>query len=356
MVSASRDARYWSAYVASGLGIAVALLLVAHERPEPSPCHPGETKNAYHGAAQSAPASNGAQAVAKPDEQAGREDCGAPKKAADHAGDSQLRWTDDLVALSALASAIFAGALVFLTHRLFVVGKDQHQAAVEALNETRRAAQAAEDAVEAARASLDRPWLYVDADKPIAIPRPGQKEIRYTKVTITNYGGAPAVIMKAEGVFFFNPGAYREKAFEQRFGKLREFMRKFPEASELSSFINKAGKQPEQIRTYTFDSIPIFEPVPHGNGIVVKPDSSHTFYFRADSEIDGPRDDGMSLEQIAYMYLIGRITYTSPNEDIECLVFTFEAKALGQFASVGGKPYNDRRRWKPKEIWPDQQD
>jgi hypothetical protein len=244
----------------------------------------------------------------------------------------------------ATAGAFIAAAIAaFFAKR----GADEMKRSSDA---TVKAAKAAETAAEVAQQSLNRPWLFADANEIATVSKPNGKELRYARVIITNYGNAPAVILNVEGVLFFNPGARHERAFEERFGKLLPTMRKFPLASEFHGWINSAGKRPYQVTGRTSDGAPMFDRVPEGSGIVIKPDGTHEFHFRADAEIDARKDDKLSMERIGCMYLIGRITYTSPNEDIECQTFTFESSAGGQFTSVGGAPYNERRRWKPKEI------
>ena len=85
------------------------------------------------------PPANRALTVPKSDKERDSKQDSSAEKPADHSDNSSLRWTDIIVALSALASAVFAGILAIFTWRLIVVGRDQHKAAIEGLNQTRKA-------------------------------------------------------------------------------------------------------------------------------------------------------------------------------------------------------------------------
>lgn len=129
-----RDARDWRLYAAAGIAWAgVALAQPANDRPKPSPADQAEGSQSDQ-RDSAAPVSGKAVAVLKADEQASAQRGGFAEPAVQRAPESSIRWTDVLVAVSAVVSAVFAGILALFTLRLIKVGGDQHQAAMKALD------------------------------------------------------------------------------------------------------------------------------------------------------------------------------------------------------------------------------
>jgi hypothetical protein len=209
MVHAGRHARRWGAYAA--LGIALALL----GQPAASgvPQGPKEavanqtdgTQNQANASNTAVPANAFAPVSAVNAEAEGTQADGADN-ATQHAKADPIRWTDWIVAISAMVSAIFAGVLAVLTWRLIKVGSYQHRALVRSNISARRSANAARDAANAAVKSanvseralveLERPYVAVQFTKPgLHAYEDGQmRHDGHFRLNVVNYGRTPAIL------------------------------------------------------------------------------------------------------------------------------------------------------------------
>lgn len=214
MVLTGRAKGAWGYVAAAGIALASAGSLRAENRPQPSPSQPSQAAQDQRAPEAAAPPPKGATPVAKTDEK-------APEKP----GADTIKATDWIVAGSGAASALFAGVLALFTWRLIVVGRDQHEAAMGALNLATKEF-----------ASTHRPKLRV---RNINVKNTGSGPVkgRFTLIEpdevmsgqlyVSNIGGSEATIKEIYvGFYGTETGLPMGRPYEGRDGNTRGFVAK----------------------------------------------------------------------------------------------------------------------------------
>jgi hypothetical protein len=256
------------------------------------------------------------------------------------AAEGATRWAGWTVVVAGVDTAItlFGVVLVGLTLR----------EAKRTADATIKAAQAAKDAAEAALAALDRPWLFIEELWNIDSAPAPDKELKYARIKVTNYGKMPAVVGTAKAVLFYSPGLFLADAFKNVVNPMPKTMREFPGKSQAGMFVYSNGKdaleEDKDIKAEPGKSFGKLNKIPFDAGFVIAPGKTQEFFFRGDATIDVVYENAIPVEHAASVFLFGNIIYAMPTDEVEILTFCYEAKLGGPFRAYGGPPYNDRKR------------
>ena len=138
--------------------------------------------------------------------------------------------------------AIFNGLLVYVTYRLVSTTNKLWGAGEKQLVEFNRLAMATELSANAALASLDRPWLFIERLAHNERDWKDGKAELIAEFRIVNHGRVPAVIMEIKAIFFRSPGRFGDKDFPIQ--KLPDNIIRFPDPEQLNQFIHIRGQSP----------------------------------------------------------------------------------------------------------------
>lgn len=321
---------------ARGLTLALTLLacVPAHAKGHRNPPADAASAKVQTDADRIASALEAANAYAQAPEQ--RQDA----KRAVTAAESAARWARVMAIVAAIDTLITAAGvtLVLLTLR----------EAKRTADATIKAADATKETAEAALAALDRPWLFIEEPWNINTAPAPDKELKYARIKVTNYGKMPAVVGTAKAVLFYSPGLFLADAFKNVMNPLPKTMKAFPGKSQSGMFVYSNGKdaleEDKDIKAEAGQSFGKLNKIPFDAGFVIAPGKTQEFFFRGDTTIDVAYENAMPVEHAASVYLYGNIIYAMPTDEVEILTFCYEAKLGGPFRAYGGPPYNDRKR------------
>jgi hypothetical protein len=313
---ALRKAREWlshfecTAIVGSALALAFCLLVIV----------PAARQYEYH------PANNERYETSQQE----------PNSGTDSGNDEIARYT--------LWLAIFTAALVIVSgFQLWFLRRADETARISA--------DAAKVSAEAAVASLDRPWLFLDT--PVVNSRTwieGRSRLD-AAIYLQNYGKAPAFVHSIQGFVFISPERRtRQKdvpfdlgtidalefPLENEFGDFMRSRVRSADSRERTIEIEGLGNPPESFNIVTAPYIVPF--------VVPGEERSLWYLIRGKPPISDlpPKGQGIPIQNAMTVYLVGRVLYSGPDEELQMIDFCYESGPDWRMQPFMGRPYNRR--------------
>jgi hypothetical protein len=167
---------------------------------------------------------------------------------------------------------------------------------------------------------------------------------------IRNHGKAPAFLTLIQIVLFLSFESPADAPFGGDFESEIEIPR-FPEVGDLDEFIAARGRAPMRNMNAVSEEPPAdaiairraFDAVRFDRPITLPSGEPTERYFASINPLHGG-DPQISIESLAHVFLIGRVTFDGPTIENETLTFCFRANRFGGFESFGRAPYNERKR------------
>jgi hypothetical protein len=124
-----------------------------------------------------------------------------------------------------------------------------------------------------------------------------------------------------------------------------------PKPDEVEAFLQKHGRKPQLRKRPTLDvesrpdrDLSYFNRSDNGPTTLILPNSrTENVFVQAGPTMPPHASEGMAIELAMDRYLIGRITYSTPDERVETITFCYQGDVTGGFSMTGTKPYNERK-------------